>query len=209
MQYIGLIISIVLFLVFAAIEYNIFGSSGFKGVVIFKIVLILISLFISMLLSSLSFNLQILLSLVPTLIVTFIGVLISTAMEYYAFSKANSFFMFLIYNILITILIVIGFSLIIFVIMCFIDPSMLLNNVILIIFLSVLIVITIIIVCCIIKFIGNRKLKKVIKDKVKNKLETIENDENNEDEESISFCPACGFKLARNAKFCMRCGKHF
>lgn len=30
-----------------------------------------------------------------------------------------------------------------------------------------------------------------------------------DDSEVNKFCSNCGFKLARNAKFCMRCGKHF
>ena len=209
MQYIGLIISLGVALIYAAIEYKVFESSGFKGGVIFKIVLEIIFLIISMLFDSVASNLETLLLLVPTLIGTFIGILISTAIEYYAYSKTNSFFMFIIFQILLGIFIFICLVLILFVIMCFIEPSFLLNNVILIIFLSALIIITIIVICCIIKAIRNRKIEKIIDNKIQNNTEQVKSEELDEEEDLMSFCPTCGFKLARNAKFCMRCGKHF
>lgn len=220
MQYIGLIISLGVALIFALIEYNIFESSGFKGVVGFKMVLEFIFLFISMLLSSVSFNLQTLLLLIPTLIVFFISALITTAIEYYVYSKTTSFLMFLIFNILLGIFIVLSLSLIIFVIMFFVEPSLFSINVIKLVLLIVTIIITIIVIYCVIRFIRNREIKKIINSKIQDDTvssviseqesnKKLEESNDKEEEELLSFCPNCGFKLARNAKFCMRCGKHF
>lgn len=52
------------------------------------------------------------------------------------------------------------------------------------------------------------KLKKQIKNQVLGKVKE-DCEESVYDNKSNDFCPKCGFKLARNAKFCMRCGKHF
>ena len=210
MGIVGLIVSIGLILLFARIEYNIFESSGFKGVVVYKIVLETILLVASMLLNSVPINLITLSLLIPTFIGVIISILISTAIEYYAYNKTNSFLMFLVYNFLIVIFIVLGLTAILFVVMCFIEPSLLSNKIVKLILLIVLILLIIIIICCIIKFIRNRKIEKIVDNQTQNTLKVIHKEENNEiEEEIIAFCPGCGFKLARNSKFCMRCGKHF
>ena len=155
MGIVGLIVSIGLILLFARIEYNIFESSGFKGVVVYKIVLETILLVASMLLNSVPINLITLSMLIPTFIGVLISILISTAIEYYAYNKTNSFLMFLVYNFLIVIFIVLGLTAILFVVMCFIEPSLLSNKIVKLILLIVLIILIIIIICCIIKFIRN------------------------------------------------------
>lgn len=210
MEFIGLIISLIITLIISKIIYNIFESSGYKGVVAFKMTLQIILLIISMILKSAPLNSETVLEMIKTIGATFVGALIFTAIELYAYNKSTSFFSFIMYNILISLFITLILIAVLFIILCLTKPILLANKMVKLLFIILLIILVIAIICLIIKFILNITTKKKIPYIIENNEETTNTEEELVNQEKpMLFCPNCGFKLDQNTKFCIGCGKYF
>lgn len=210
MQYLGIIIPLVVVFVLARIIYGIFESSGFKGVVSFKMTLEIILLIISMILNSVTFNFQTILAMFKVICIVFVLILISTALELWAYNKSTSFFSFIMYNILFGLIISLVLTAVLFIVLCFINPILLTNKMVKIIFIILLSILAIFIICSIVKFILNMTTESNMPDKIENNEKIINEAETPAQKESLMlFCPNCGFKLDKNTKFCIGCGKYF
>lgn len=207
MQFLELIIPLIISLIISRIIYGIFEKSGFFGVVTFKMTLEVILLIVSLILNKIPFSLATILIFFLGLIGSFIPILISTSIENWAYNKSNSFFTFILFNILIAIIISIGLIVIFFCIMCFINPVLLSNEIIKLILLIILIFIVVIIIYLVIKGIERNKLKKIVNERLKNNSIII-NSEISKENKSNSFCSNCGLQLSDNVNYCMRCGQY-
>lgn len=203
-----ILISIAISLLMSRKIYKFFESNDFKRAILYKIALLFSSLILLAILTSTPFNLKTLFSLIINfrmpLIMIIILVLGSTVVENYSYNRTNSYFMFLVFNMLITF----GLTFMIFVIMCIINPIFLTMDIVKLIFFISLSILLIMIVYFFIKFLQNKITKKILRNGIQNNLDLAKKEESNVREEaSITFCTECGFKLDVNTNFCVRCGK--